>query len=270
MSSNKKIVIIGSVIIGCIMLFTAIFLYFGAKDVADLKKQLSDLEKEQKELMLETTRFDKSVETEDVAGRIKDIMTKGNKIADIENQMMKFEFENSNPIDAAESSVKIDAKVRKELHGYFPKAKSYLCESSWFIADGAKCKFEPVFQYKSRGVICTWTVSLNNRILGFATAEYDPDKKVFTDLKLYKSVYGGTMAEDAYTKMVKRAGGIIGDDDTEEHADDPNYDPNKVTPEEAEADPFLDPDGDGYIGGEDPLPDEHDDSDVTNTTKEGE
>ena len=270
MSSNKKIVIIGSVIIGCIMLFTAIFLYFGSKEIASLKKDVSDLEKEKEELMLETARFDKSVDTEDVAGRIKDIITKGNKVADIENQMMKFEFENSNPIDAAESSVKIDEKVRKELHGYFPDVKSYLCESSWFIADGAKCKFEPVFQYKSSGIIVTWTVSLNNRVLGFATAEYDPDRKVFTDLKLYKSIYGGTMAEDAYTKMVKRAGGVIGDDETETHADDPNYDPEKVTPEEAEADPFLDPDGDGYIGGEDPLPDEHDDSDVTNTTKEGE
>lgn len=251
MNSNKRIIVIGSVLIGLIMLFTAVFLYFGSKDVADLKKQLSDLDKEQRQLLTETTKYDKSIQTEDFVGNIKGITDKGNRIAELETQIMKFAFENVNPIDAYTDGIKIDPKIYKELSGYFPEESDYRNSTPWLTGENFICKFEPVFQYKTSGIIGTWSISVNDRMVGFATAEYDPDKKAFFKLKIYETIYGGTMQEEAYTKMVNRANGITEEEPID--PDDPNYNPEQVTPEEAEADPFLDPDGDGFIGEDDPF-----------------
>ena len=255
MDSNKKIVIIGSIIIGCIVLFTAVFVYFGLKDIADLEKQLSNLENEQRQLMLDTAEYDKSVQTEDVAGHIKTMKEKGNRIADIENQMMRFDFEHTNPLDAPSEENRIDKKVRKELAGYFHDIKSYYCEEPWFMGENTVCKFEPVFQYKTKGTIVTWTVSMNNRVVGFVTAEYDPDRGTFTDLKLYETVYGETVGTEAFDKMVERVRGPLDNDTNAEEETDTNQDNDliAITPEESEADPGLDTDHDGFLDNDDPI-----------------
>lgn len=247
---NKRIMIMGSIVVAIIVIFAGVFMYFSSKNITDLEQQLTDIEKQQKEILSETTSFKNVSENEDSDTIVKDILQKGKRVAVIENEMIKNEINNVNPVDAASDAPKVNKNLLQEMKNMFPsEKKTYLVEFPWFYGLNTKCTFNSVFDYKADNTEVMWSIEQGNRVACFVTASYDKDSKSFTDLKIYKTVFGDELLQVAYNQQIKNTTGFDVDKAIKENnkkqkeALQKEYD--NMTDEEKAAFPWFDEDGDG-------------------------
>ena len=203
MAREKLVLLIGIIATVGIVLFTAVFCYFGAQDVKDLEQQIKDTTKNRKNMTLEMNHYNKAVETDDIDGLLRDVVSAGVEVADIQNKMMAEELVSKNPIDAAGSYVYSDKKAVERMKQLFPGVNEFYCTNAWCSSVNAKCVFNGVFMYNAAAIPVNWRVTVNGRTIGLITAKYNTDTKVFDDFVVYKTVFGDTMAENAYDVMVK-------------------------------------------------------------------
>ena len=115
MNEGKRFLVIGIIIAAAILVFTAVFLHFSSKEMAELEDQLAQLKSDYKSAIEETNQYTTSIETEDIAAVIKEIQTKGNEVASIQNEMIKHDLKYHNPMDAPNEETRIDKKTREKL-----------------------------------------------------------------------------------------------------------------------------------------------------------
>lgn len=205
--NGKRFLIIGIVVAVLILIFTAVFTFFSSKEIAEMEKQLSDLTEEYKVATTQANEYATVAADVDVDGVIQDVLNKGNKVAEIQNKMIKFEFETVDPIAAPNEANLIDKKTRNELKALLSEEYSYYSDSAWFLGKSLKCKFNPVFQYKNGRIPVIWTFISDDRPVALAVGVYDPDKKVFDDISTYKTMFGNDVTEEAFNLMKKRVTG---------------------------------------------------------------
>ena len=230
MNKDKWILAIGGGITAIILIFTAVFLYFGSKDIADLEKQLKNANKERGSLTTETTRYESALASNNVEQMLKEVKSAGEDIATIQNNMTKDALERMNPIDAAGAYTYSDKSALKRMQSYFPNENEMYTNNAWFLSEKAKCEFNTVFEYNAAAVPVVWTTTVSNRVIGLATAKYNVEKRCFEDLVLYTTMFGDVMNEGAYNSMVDRVNGnenktpAIVDDNGEDVVGVPNSD----------------------------------------------
>lgn len=215
--SGKRFLIIGAVIAAAILIFTAAFLYFSSNEMAEMEEQLSQLNDDYKTAMEETNQYTSSMEDEDIAGTIKEIQAKGNEVAEIQNKMIKYDFEHNNPIDAPSEDALIDKATRKQMKSLFSADDKQYTDGPWLVGKDLKCKFNPIFQYRSTRVPVIWIFESDGRVAALAVASYDKTTKVFEDLTIYKTMFGTSVTEEAYNLMVER---VTGKSPADEQFDD--------------------------------------------------
>jgi len=204
---GKRFLIIGVVVAAAILIFTAVFIYFSSKEMAEMEEQLSQLNEDYKIALKETNEYASSTSDKEAVAVIADVTEKGNKVATIENKMIKFTFENMNPIDAPSEDSRIDKKTRNTLKSLFSKDDASYMESPWAMGKDLHCTFNPIFQYSGGKMPVMWLFEQDGRVAAIAVASYNPTKSVFEDLEIYQTMYGNDVSEEASDLMVERATG---------------------------------------------------------------
>ena len=254
MNEGKRFLVIGIIIAAAILVFTAVFLHFSSKEMAELEDQLAQLKSDYKSAIEETNQYTTSIETEDIAAVIKEIQTKGNEVASIQNEMIKHDLKYHNPMDAPNEETRIDKKTREKLKSLFAKDVDVSMESPWFVGTDLKCVFNPIFQYKGGNIPVIWVFESDGRVAALAVAEYNPTKGVFEELSLYNTMFGSEVAQEAYDVMVERVTGKKPGSDEFEGLDIVDES------DEPEGTMLLDDDG------EDTAPETNNDQDTSNST----
>ena len=70
MNEGKRFLVIGIIIAAAILVFTAVFLHFSSKEMAELEDQLAQLKSDYKSAIEETNQYTTAIETEDIAAVI--------------------------------------------------------------------------------------------------------------------------------------------------------------------------------------------------------
>lgn len=222
MTKEKWILVVGGGVAAAVLIFTAIFLYFGSKDIADLEKQLQSATKERGALTTETTQYETVLSTNNVEQTLQEVKSAGDSVAAIQNRMTKEALEKMNPIDAAGAYKYSNQEDLDQMKKLFPDTNEHYAQDAWFLSQKAKCEFNGVFQYNAAAIPVLWTTKVSDRVIGVATAKYNVEKHCFEDLTLYTTMFGDVMIEGAYDAMVDRANG--NEEDTPVIADDSGQD----------------------------------------------